>query len=45
MTHNLPRWASHQAFDFQFKGDRTLLGVFERVELIRSVLAASRAPS
>ncbi|MBI2190408.1 MAG: hypothetical protein HYU36_00315 [Planctomycetes bacterium] len=38
MTHNLPRWASHQAFDFQFKGSKTLLGVFERVSLIRTVL-------
>ena len=38
MTHNLPRWASHQAFDYQFKDNATLLGVFERVELIRSVL-------
>ena len=38
MTHNLPRWASHGAFDFQCKGDRTLIGVFERVELIRSVI-------
>ena len=38
MTHNLPRWASHQAFDYQYKGDRTLLGVWERVALIRSVL-------
>jgi len=38
MTHNLPRWASHQAFDFQFKGDTTLVGVYERVDLIRSVL-------
>ena len=38
MTHNLPRWASHQAFDFQYKGDATLLGVFERVDLIRSIL-------
>ena len=37
MTHNLPRWASHGAFDFQYKGDWTLIGVFERVELIRSV--------
>ncbi len=37
MTHNLPRWASHQAFDFQFKGDKTLLGVFARVDLIRSI--------
>jgi len=24
MTHNLPRWASHQAFDFQYKGGLTL---------------------
>jgi hypothetical protein len=38
MTHNLPRWASHQAFDFQFKGNKTLIGVFEQVELIRSIL-------
>lgn len=38
MTHNLPRWASHQAFDYQSKGDRVLLGVFARVALIRSVL-------
>jgi hypothetical protein len=38
MTHNLPRWAGHGSFDFQFKGDKTLVGVFERVELIRSVL-------
>jgi len=38
MTHNLPRWASHGAFDFQFKGNKTLVGVFERVELIRSIL-------
>jgi len=38
MTHNLPRWASHQWFDYQFKGDATLIGVFERVDLIRSVI-------
>lgn len=38
MTHNLPRWASHQAFDFQCKGDKTLLGVYQRVDLIRSLL-------
>lgn len=38
MTHNLPRWASHGSFDFQYKGDATLIGVFERVELIRSLL-------
>ncbi len=38
MTHNLPRWASHGSFDFQYKGDITLIGVFERVDLIRSVV-------
>ena len=38
MTHNLPRWASHQAFDFQYRGAKTLIGVYERVELIRTVL-------
>jgi hypothetical protein len=38
MTHNLPRWASHQAFDFQYKGGRVLLGVFERVDLIRTTM-------
>jgi hypothetical protein len=37
MTHNLPRWVGHGAFDFQFKNGRTLIGVFDRVELIRSV--------
>ncbi len=38
MTHNLPRWASHGSFDYQFKGDATLIGLFSRVGLIRSVL-------
>jgi hypothetical protein len=38
MTHNLPRWAGHGSFDFQCRGETTLLGIFERVELIRSVL-------
>lgn len=38
MTHNLPRWASHGSFDFQFKDNQTLIGIFERVDLIRSVL-------
>jgi hypothetical protein len=42
MTHNLPRWASHQAFDFQFKGSQTLLGVYERVDLIRSLLTREK---
>ena len=38
MTHNLPRWASHQAFDYQYKGAHTLLGCWENVGLIRSLL-------
>jgi hypothetical protein len=38
MTHNLPRWTSHAAFDYQYRGNATLIGVFERVELIRSVI-------
>jgi len=38
MTHNLPRWASHQAFDYQYKGGNTLLGIFDHVDLIRSLL-------
>jgi len=38
MTHNLPRWASHQAFDYQFKGNHTLIGLWDKVGLIRSVL-------
>ena len=38
MTHNLPRWTDHQCFDFQFKGGYTLLGVYDRVDLIRSVI-------
>ena len=38
MTHNLPRWASHQAFDYQYKRSLTLAGVFERVGLIRTLL-------
>ncbi len=38
MTHNLPRWTDHQCFDHQVKGDRTLLGVFEHVDLVRTVL-------
>lgn len=39
MTHNLPRFASHGSFDFQFKDNRTLIGVFNQVDLIRSTLA------
>lgn len=38
MTHNLPRFASHGSFDFQYKGSKTLIGVFERVGLIRSLV-------
>ena len=45
MTHNLPRWASHGSFDFQFKGNQTLIGVFEHVDLIRSLVLLGRRMS
>jgi hypothetical protein len=38
MTHNLPRWASHGSFDFQCKGNATLLGIFDHVDLVRTTL-------
>ncbi len=38
MTHNLPRFASHGSFDFQHKNGRALVGMFQRVGLIRSVV-------
>ena len=38
MTHNLPRWASHQWFDYQFKQNKTLIAIFDRVDLIRTIL-------
>ena len=37
ITHMFPRWADTQAFDYQYKGTTTLLGVFEKVDLIRSM--------
>jgi len=45
MTHNLPRWASHGSFDFQYKDKRTLIGVFDHLELIRSVLVRDAGKS
>jgi len=38
MTHNLPRWADHQWFDYQFKQGKTLIALFEKVDLIRTIL-------
>ena len=38
MTHNLPRWASHGSSISSTKASPTLIGVFERVELIRTLL-------
>lgn len=38
MTHNIPRWVGHQCFDHQYRDGCTLLGVFARVDLIRSVI-------
>jgi len=45
MTHNLPRWASHQWFDYQFKEDKTLISLFDRVDLIRTVLLKEEGKS
>jgi hypothetical protein len=41
MTHDVPRWASEQAFDYQYKRGHALIGLFDRVGLIRSIIARS----
>jgi len=38
MTHNLPRWADHQWYDYQYKDNKTLIALFDNVDLIRTVL-------
>jgi len=45
MTHNLPRWASHQPFDFQYYDDKTLIGIFDHLELIRTVQSREKGKS
>lgn len=41
MTHDVPRWASEQPFDYQYKDGDALVGLFERVGLIRTIVARS----
>ncbi len=38
ITHAYPRWAGHQAFDYQFKDNATLIGSYTKLGLICSVL-------
>jgi len=39
MTHDIPRWASGQGFDYQYNKDVALIGLFENCGLIRSIIA------
>jgi len=38
MTHDVPRWASEQGFDYQYKGGNALIGLFEHCGLIRTIV-------
>lgn len=38
MTHDLPRWASEQGFDYQYKGSDALIGLFDHCGLIRTIV-------
>ena len=39
MTHDLPRWASEQGFDYQYRGGTALIGMFDGCGLIRTIVA------
>lgn len=39
MTHDVPRWASEQPFDYQYRDGAALVGVFDQCGLIRTVVA------
>ena len=39
MTHDVPRWASEQGFDYQYRDDAALIGGFDQCGLIRSIVA------
>ncbi len=39
MTHDVPRWASEQPFDYQFRDGTALIGVFAACGLIRTIIA------
>jgi len=38
MTHDVPRWASEQGFDYQYKAGAALVGVFKSCGLIRTII-------
>jgi len=38
MTHDVPRWASEQGFDYQYRGRTALVGVFDHCGLIRTIV-------
>lgn len=38
MTYDLPRWASEQGFDYQYRGNLALIGLFDHCSLIRTIV-------
>lgn len=38
MTYDVPRWASEQGFDYQYRGDAALIGKFTQCGLIRTIV-------
>jgi hypothetical protein len=38
MTHDCPRWASEQGFDYQYKGADALIGFFDACGLVRTIV-------
>ena len=39
MTHDVPRWASEQGFDYQYNKDVALIGFFDNCGLIRAIVS------
>lgn len=38
MTYDVPRWASEQGFDYQYRGANALVGLFDAPGLVRTVV-------
>ncbi len=38
MTHDVPRWASEQGFDYQYRNGDALIGMFAHCSLIRTIV-------
>lgn len=45
MTHDVPRWASEQGFDYQYKNGDGLIGLFEHCGLIRTIVTRGAGDS